>query len=172
MYSTKGQYKSISINSVQQSENTLKINLLGDSDSAKLYLLYSNYLTEKLSDFALQILRTQEKNRPQPINFSKTVNKYLKSRVLDEEYRYILDRKTQKAFVGNTLPRPQILMKRAFLGETDNETQIPMKGSEFDMLDDIGYARCGAAFGGAHSAIKPHLHTENSYYDFLDIAAK
>jgi len=42
----------------------------------------------------------------------------MSSKTLGDEYRYVLDRKKQTVYVGNTLDKPQLLLKRSQIRET------------------------------------------------------
>lgn len=53
------------------------------------------------------------------VGFDNRLSLYLNNRKLGEEYTYVLDRKTKQRFIGNTLDRPQILLKRTFVRDTD-----------------------------------------------------
>ena len=37
---------------------------------------------------------------------------------MGDEFRYVFDRKNEKRFVGNTLDKPKMLIKRNFLKDT------------------------------------------------------
>lgn len=56
---------------------------------------------------------------------------YTKSASLDEEYQYVLDRKNQPRFIGNTLDKPQILLKRFFVQDANTKVQQTRKGEDF-----------------------------------------
>lgn len=38
---------------------------------------------------------------------------------MGDEYKYVLERKKQTRYVGNTLDKPQLLLKRTFLEDTN-----------------------------------------------------
>ena len=59
-------------------------------------------------------------------------NYYLKQRNLGEEYRYVLERQTQKKFIGNSLIKPSFLMKPLEHKQTQNVIQRPNKGGSID----------------------------------------
>ena len=47
-------------------------------------------------------------------DFQNWRNFYLSNRELSTEFRYCFDRKTLPRFMGNTLPKPKLLLKRTF----------------------------------------------------------
>lgn len=50
--------------------------------------------------------------------FSKWKNIYLSNRKLGDEFRYVFDRKYLQRFIGNTLERPRLLLRRTFVKAT------------------------------------------------------
>lgn len=44
---------------------------------------------------------------------------YLNNKQLGDEICYVLDRKNQKKFIGNTLEKPNILLKKTFTRDTN-----------------------------------------------------
>ena len=58
----------------------------------------------------------------------------MQSTALDEEYQYVLDRKKLPRFVGSTLDKPQLLLKRLFLKDTKTETQQARGGGAFAQM--------------------------------------
>jgi len=55
---------------------------------------------------------------------------YLTDRRLDDEIRYIFDRRSQKVFAGSMLPRPGLLLNRWTDKDLDQETRLGEDGSE------------------------------------------
>lgn len=47
--------------------------------------------------------------------FAVWKNFYLSGRKLGDEFRYVFDRKFAKRYVGNTLDRPRLILKRNFI---------------------------------------------------------
>jgi hypothetical protein len=46
------------------------------------------------------------------INVVKSGNTYFSNKKLADEQKYVLDRKNQERYIGNTLEKPQVLLKR------------------------------------------------------------
>lgn len=58
---------------------------------------------------------------------------FLNNRKLGDEYVYVLDRKSKIRYMGNTLDRPQILLKRTFVRDTDTSKENLASGEEFNL---------------------------------------
>ena len=56
---------------------------------------------------------------------------YLNNRKLGDEYVYVLDRKNQNRYIGNTLERPPVLLKREFVRDTSNRQEQLSTGDDF-----------------------------------------
>lgn len=50
--------------------------------------------------------------------FAQWKNIYLSNRKLGDEFRYVFDRRYLKRYIGNTLDRPQLVLKRQFIRNT------------------------------------------------------
>jgi hypothetical protein len=50
--------------------------------------------------------------------FAQWKNILMSNRELSDEFRYVFDRKYAQRFLGNTLDRPKLLLKRHFLQTT------------------------------------------------------
>jgi len=50
--------------------------------------------------------------------FAQWKNIYLSNRKLGDEFRYVFDRWYLKRYIGNTLDRPQLVLKRNFIRNT------------------------------------------------------
>ena len=67
--------------------------------------------------------------------FAKWANIYLSNRKLGDEFRYVFDRKFVKRFMGNTLDRPQLLLNRHKLRDTQFDQEVVKGGSQYDNVD-------------------------------------
>ena len=59
---------------------------------------------------------------------------FMNNRKLGDEYVYVLDRKNKARYVGNTLEKPQILLKNTFVQETHTETENLAETAEFEKV--------------------------------------
>ena len=63
--------------------------------------------------------------------FAKWKNIFLSNRKLGDEFRYVFDRKFLKRFMGNTLDRPQLLLNRHKLRDTQFEEEKVESGTQY-----------------------------------------
>lgn len=91
------------------------------------YQFLSNWTDEKLN----QIIEKVRMRTSTTTNFPSKNNTYLSNKRLSEEFCYVLERKTLKRFVGNTLDKPQLLLKRKFLRDTTTGKEQLDIGSDF-----------------------------------------
>ena len=61
----------------------------------------------------------------------KSRNQYLSNKTLGEEYCYVLNRKKESRYVGNTLEKPPILLKRNYVRDTFLDKEEVATGSTF-----------------------------------------
>ncbi|MBN8460011.1 MAG: hypothetical protein J0M04_19460 [Verrucomicrobia bacterium] len=95
---------------------------------------------------------------------------YLTNRLLDDETRYILDRRAAKTFPGSMLPRPGLLLNR-WDNETAQQNNLTGQGAAVGALDSAG----AAAFGTSERKSKPRSETGKENHaaicDFLSQGA-
>lgn len=61
---------------------------------------------------------------------------YLTGRNLGDEYRYVLDRRYQKKYAGNSLERPSLLLNPWAVRSTETSEQIAQGGEDFRRKED------------------------------------
>jgi hypothetical protein len=64
--------------------------------------------------------------------FQNWKNFYLSNRLLNEEIQYVFDRKYFERFIGNSLERPSLLMKRQYVRDTTTDFEQVAVGTEYD----------------------------------------
>ena len=98
--------------------------------------------------------------------FSKWKNIYLSNRILNEEIQYVLQRKELENQLGNSLPMPSLLLKRAYKRDCQNEEEKLEKGNEYKRQDaDMGYG-AGSHYGRATNKLNvDNMNTD--FYNFL-----
>ncbi|OMJ71756.1 hypothetical protein SteCoe_29951 [Stentor coeruleus] len=125
-------YMAIGISSVEVDENDVNVKVSGHFDERSMvYGLFFNYITPELYRSIQEFKGLNENEILGEMNFDRPRNIYLSSTLLDEEYQYVLDRKKQSKFIGSTLDKPQILLKRFFVKDTKTETQTAKLGEEY-----------------------------------------
>jgi hypothetical protein len=63
--------------------------------------------------------------------FAKWKNIFLSNRKLGDEFRYVFDRKFVKRFMGNTLDRPQLLLNRHKIRDTNYDQEVVHSGTAY-----------------------------------------
>jgi hypothetical protein len=66
--------------------------------------------------------------------FKKWDNIYLSNKKLGDEYRYVFNRRNAKRFIGNTLERPQLVLKRLKVRETNFDSEVVREGAQYESL--------------------------------------
>ena len=98
--------------------------------------------------------------------FSKWKNIYLSNRVLNEEIQYVLQRQELENQLGNSLPMPSLLLKRAYKRDCENEEEKLEKGNEYKRQEaDMGTG-AGSHYGKAKSGSAPDK-VNTDFYNFL-----
>jgi hypothetical protein len=63
--------------------------------------------------------------------FAQWKNILLSNRELSDEFRYVFDRKYAERYLGNTLDRPKLLVKRHFVQTTQVSEEVMKSGSQY-----------------------------------------
>lgn len=63
--------------------------------------------------------------------FAQWKNAYLSNRQLGDEYRYVFERKFLERYLGNTLDRPQLVLKRNKIRETQFDQEVISQGNNY-----------------------------------------
>ena len=98
--------------------------------------------------------------------FSKWKNIYLSNRILNEEIQYVLKRQELENQLGNSLPLPSLLLKRAFKRDCENEEEKLEKGNEYKRQDEDMGDGFGSRYGHRKSIVKLENGNTN-FYNFL-----
>ena len=64
--------------------------------------------------------------------FAMWKNILMSNRELSDEFRYVFDRKYAERFLGNTLDRPKLLLKRQFLQNTQISREELKRGRNYE----------------------------------------
>lgn len=71
--------------------------------------------------------------------FAQWKNIYLSNRKLGDEFRYVFDRRYLTRYIGNTLDRPQLVLKRNFIRNTTFEMENLQGGSYYPEASETLY---------------------------------
>ncbi|OMJ77934.1 hypothetical protein SteCoe_22372 [Stentor coeruleus] len=122
----------VSKSTVSPNNNNLTVKVSGNTTQpTSVYALFFNYLSKETNDIIDTFSILSETDTAGFINFTRPYNTYMPSNLLDQEYQYILDRKQLPRFIGNSLLKPQIFLKRNFIKNTETEMQKAQAGDSF-----------------------------------------
>lgn len=120
---TGPQYRTLSFQKVEVEGNQLKIQLNGDYSNAFVNAVLYNFNSSNLNHLYLERLSGREKESYSEIVLKNLEAVYLPSQKMNQEYQYIIQRRKLKPIVGNILPKPQLLLNRAYQMDTSTEIQ-------------------------------------------------
>ena len=102
------------------------------NDNTRVHILASNFIS---SDDLMWYtkLNSVVKNSvvSEKFRLSQWKNAFMSNRKLGDEFRYVFDRKYYKRFTGNSLDRPQILLKRMKIRDTTYEEEVVGLGDKY-----------------------------------------
>lgn len=134
--SAKGLYPDTSLSlplgiaSISTLTNSVSVTVTGASVGSKAIFLFRNFQNESPISRFLQYQSLLTKENPVFPAFP-ALSTYLRSRLLDDEYRYILDRRTSSDKVGIGYPLPSLLLRPKESSDTVTEVQQPEPGTPF-----------------------------------------
>ena len=154
--------------STERVENEVQVKTQESLGRAMVYVLFSNFLPPQ--DFAEELRGIEKMSRPQNWSFERPDNRYFQTSNVSEEYSYIMKRKRQPEFIGNTLPRPQILMKRREEGTTTTESQTAKSVKAEDFRGGLFSGSMNQQARNLKGSSK--LNSSNGFCDFLQTPSK
>lgn len=129
------QFLPLSISSLEVRQKSIKVQLSGQCQDAYLTIALRQFAGTDVAHWAeFSQLKTDNIDYYYPTSLYAKA-KYLGSRLLDEEYLYVMDRKQAKDKRGISLPSPSLLVHPDLVGGTFTDSQYPHKGTEFDDSD-------------------------------------
>jgi len=118
----------------EQDKSTVTIKVEDFGANARLHVFASHFLPTVPQLMFMGLAQLQSAGG----NFSKTVfpfaqwkNILMSNRELSDEFRYVFDRKYANRFLGNTLDRPKLLLKRQFIQNTQIAEEVLKKGQQY-----------------------------------------
>ena len=102
-----------------------------DMKSTRVHVLAYQFMNFNVDQYCNAIMENLEKEKFNVIPYVKTRNQYFSNKTLGDEYCYVLNRKKESRYVGNTLEKPQILLKRTFIRDTTLEKEQVGGGTGF-----------------------------------------
>ncbi len=136
--------------------DALTINLANADPTTRVHVLVSRFLPEfnAFPDLA-------DNSLPEPGSLWNPFRPslYQSARTIGEEYRYVLERQSLKAFAGNLLPRPGLLLNPWAIADTTTEKQEAAAG-EVTVAMEVERKR--ADLGGRQAHEKPQEELADS----------
>ena len=159
--SVAGNAKPLQIQTLNANDQTIKIQLGGNSKFTRVHLFATRYAPayDPYTHFA-RIDRGGLSTR----TWRPRRTSYAQGRDIGDEYRYILERQYAAKFPGNMLKRPSLLLNPWALRSTETGTQQSLGGDDFAPETEPGYG--GGA--GAEPAPKPEPAPDVRNFSNLD----
>lgn len=103
----------------------------------RAHVIGYNYCSGDANDWTSRLQSIKKTQSVQSSEFGSKKSVYLNNKQLGDEICYVYERKTQKKFVGNTLEKPGILLKRTFVRDTNFDKEDLNADRDFkDGLND------------------------------------
>lgn len=142
-----------------------KLSEIDDSTRAHVYA-FTYMPNMALEGFNCMSSITKSNGQTEVFAFSKWDNIFQSNRKMGDEYRYVFNRKNAKRFIGNTLERPQLIMKRLKVRDTNFDSEVLKAGSDYQgIVADKAFAARRLA-DRAYMGYSQQLTVENSIYSF------
>ncbi len=123
--------KPVQIASVSSDADMVTIRLRDYSNFTRLHVYGTRYLPAFSSFANLGAVRDVELQGAFPLSAESI---YLAGRNIGDEYRYIIDRRSQKKYPGNMLDRPALLLNPWVLRSTETGEQLARGGEEYKRI--------------------------------------
>lgn len=140
LYNVRNQVNNIVIEEVQcvPRDDNENCNLLihayaDDIKLARFHVFASQFMPSSIDKAVNELNQNKGYSYLQtiPTEIRKTLT--LNNRKLGDEYVYVLDRKNKTRYVGNTLEKPQVLLKRTFVRDTTSRQEELADNQDFSM---------------------------------------
>jgi hypothetical protein len=152
-----------------QPAGTFKLQLAHYSPNVKIYAVAKHFYDNEAAQHNIKYFNTMAFPSQITYTLPKQVNLYLYGRKLHEEYNYVIERKTAKKYIGNSLEKPTLILKRMFIRDTQTGEQKAKEGTEFKKMD----ISKGAEMDRKKVGQKDEKKVDTiPYYEFLSMPAK
>ncbi|KAL4490234.1 hypothetical protein ABPG72_004273 [Tetrahymena utriculariae] len=114
--------------------NTLNIKLFSDhKDLVRAHVIAYHYLPSDVNAIVEDLNKLVELPESNFINLTKQLkaNIYQSNKSIGDEIRYALERKRHQRYIGNTLDKPHLLLKRTFVRDTNYENEQLNRGGTY-----------------------------------------
>ena len=113
-------------------DNEIKMKILSNQplDQVKVHMLAFNYLPNN-NYGKFEAIQVPDIWPNQTFKLTRNSNSYMNSKILSDEIQYVLNRKTKRTFMGNTLEKPQVLLERQFSKKTEQVAENLNRGMDY-----------------------------------------
>ena len=118
----------LQIASVARNDQGLVVSLAGSTKFTRVHVLATRYQPAFDAHDHLAAVRDRELGGMYP---SRQLSAYVTGRDIGDEYRYVLDRRTQKKYPTPMLDRPALLLNPWAVRDTSTGEQLAAEGGEF-----------------------------------------
>jgi hypothetical protein len=125
--------------SKKEKDDHFEVKVVSGRDNLRARLLTYNFLPIELSRFLESQVKNCNKNKPGFDTFpiKNFVNTFTGQKRMNDELIYVYDRRTKKTFMGNTLEKPGVILKRAKVGDTVETDQVVNPGAVDDRVEKM-----------------------------------
>ncbi|CAD8142905.1 unnamed protein product [Paramecium octaurelia] len=171
----KGLDQLIAISKVDQKkeENGTKITgKIVSKQKVQVYAYATSFVNEQFEQQVNQIQQLINKDRSEQLSIDLYSSVFQSNKELSDEQKYVLNRKTQERYIGNTLEKPQFLLKRQKIRETTTQGEsLNQEGSYKDKYEQQNQqSRAQSKQAGYGSAGQRHQQV-TTFNDFLKYPA-
>jgi hypothetical protein len=117
----------------QKGTKSLVLKIEDFTPKCRVHVYMSQFLPNSLDQYSNSFLLNYS-NRMEEYPFPMWKNFYLSNRALGDELRYIYERKNGERYMGNTLAKPQLLLKRLFIQTTHTNKEQLESGTAYDRV--------------------------------------
>ena len=125
----------LKIAEVSADEEGVNLSLKGGAKdkSARVHIFAFHFLPLDLDNLVAKLRGSQQESfSSTEFPFAMWKNFFLSNRALGDEYRYVFDRKNLPRFVGNTLDKPKMLVKRNYIQDTTFAEERISQGARYE----------------------------------------
>lgn len=112
----------------------VRLKIFADNkDIARVHIFAYQFLPSNPNSLVDKLDSIKREPAPSVTQINTWKSIYMNNRRLGDEYVYVIDRKNQPRHIGNTLERPQILLKREYVRDTTNMKQNLRSGDDYTL---------------------------------------
>ena len=124
--------KSLKTPDLPKGSDQLSFTVFSDEPkTTRIHIFAYQFLNVDVNCYCDELDNNIEEKAPQIIPNVVSRNQYLSNKTLGDEYCYVLNRKKESRYVGNTLEKPPILLKRTYVRDTVLEREEVAAGTGF-----------------------------------------